>query len=119
MVQTKEFDPYPAKGAIKRVKIEFYDSLAESIKWLIENQYSIYVLDTNTECSFEKENFPFKTAFIIGHEEFGVNNEIIKNFKHKKIKIKQFGETESLNVSIATSIAMYEYTKQVSSQVMG
>jgi hypothetical protein len=36
LIQTKDFDPYPAKGAIKRVQVKFFDFLQQSVEELVE-----------------------------------------------------------------------------------
>lgn len=112
LIGTKEFDPYPAKGAIKRVKIKFFDSLYDSIKKLKEENYQVFVLDAHTDDYLHEVKLPEKTALVIGHEEFGANLEDIESADYQKVKIKQYGKTESLNVSIATSIGVYEYLRQ-------
>ena len=112
LVGIKEFDPYPAKGAIKRVVLKFFDSLDQSINHLKEQDYQIYVLDAHTENYLHDIKLPEKTALVIGNEENGPNLEQITNDDYEKLKIKQYGSTESLNVSVATSIGVYEYLRQ-------
>ena len=112
IIGTKEFNPFPAKGAIRRVPFKFLDSIEDSILELKEKEYAIFTLDTNTENYLHCSEVPRKSAFIFGNEELGP--KIPKTFYKdiQKIKIKQFGKTESLNVSVAASIASYEYIRQ-------
>lgn len=51
---------------------------------------------------------PFKVAFIVGSEQEGIN---IK-FNGPMITISQYGVMRSFNVAMASSIVMYEYTRQ-------
>ena len=51
---------------------------------------------------------PAKSAFIFGNEEFGHSFNKDDYYAIKSLKIDQFGRVESLNVSIAASIVMYE-----------
>ena len=113
IIGTKFFDPYPAKGAIKRVKLYFYDSLNDSIIKLCGEGYKIYVLDVHADEYIHETNFPANTAFIFGNEETGPILKGIDSSVLSKTKIQQFGVTESLNVSIAASIASYEYINQI------
>ncbi|MGD2096644.1 MAG: TrmH family RNA methyltransferase [Desulfobacterales bacterium] len=53
-----------------------------------------------------------KSAFIFGNEEFGHQFDKDRYPGIKSLKIHQAGKVESLNVSIAASIVMYEYVKQ-------
>jgi len=50
----------------------------------------------------------FKVAFIVGSEQEGVNIKINAPI----ITISQYGVIRSLNVAMASSIIMYEYTRQ-------
>ncbi len=112
VVGTKNFDPYPAKGALKRVKCKFFEKLDDSILDLKKNGYEIFIFDTNTESYMHEIKFPKKTAMLFGHEEYGPQLKDVDVSELTKIKIKQFGLTESLNVSNASSIAVYEYLRQ-------
>ena len=55
---------------------------------------------------------PVKSAYIFGNEEVGHRFDRADYPAIKLLKIPQFGRVESLNVSIAASIVMYEYVKQ-------
>jgi 23S rRNA (guanosine2251-2'-O)-methyltransferase len=53
-----------------------------------------------------------KMAFIIGDEGKGISLKILKACD-MKLKIPLTGKTSSLNVSVATGIALYERSKQI------
>jgi tRNA G18 (ribose-2'-O)-methylase SpoU len=55
-------------------------------------------------------NKDFKVAFIVGAEQEGVPNYIKKDIPI--ITISQYGVMRSFNVAMASSIVMYEYTRQ-------
>ena len=112
IVGTREFNPYPAKGAIRRVPLKFFDTLKESLSELKENGYETFVFDTNTEEHLDTANISKKAAFVFGNEEFGPNLEGIDSSEYRKIKIRHHGPTESLNVSVAASIACYEFSRR-------
>lgn len=57
-------------------------------------------------------HMPAQSAFIFGNEEFGHSFNNDNYSRIKSLKIPQFDRVESLNVSIAASIVMYEYIKQ-------
>ena len=61
-----------------------------------------------------------KVAFVVGAEDCGIPASFIAAAKERGfpfISISQYGVMRSLNVSIAASIVMYEYTKQWRSSV--
>ena len=53
----------------------------------------------------------FKVAFIVGSEQEGVPKHI-KNISIPIVTISQYGVMRSFNVAMASSIVMYEYTRQ-------
>ena len=55
--------------------------------------------------------FPINSVIITGHEVQGMSDEMVEQCAHV-IEIPQYGLVESLNVSTATSIALYEYCRQ-------
>lgn len=55
--------------------------------------------------------FPEKVAIVTGHEIHGMSDEMVDMCDYV-IEIPQYGLVESLNVSTATSIVLYEYCRQ-------
>jgi tRNA G18 (ribose-2'-O)-methylase SpoU len=49
---------------------------------------------------------------VIGHEEFGPSFTADRYPDITPIRIPIYGQVESLNVSVAASIVMYEYVRQ-------
>jgi tRNA G18 (ribose-2'-O)-methylase SpoU len=56
--------------------------------------------------------FPTKTALVVGHEEYGLSFDPNLYPDIRRLKIAQFGKVQSLNVSIAASLACFEYVRQ-------
>lgn len=115
IIGTKFFDPTPAKGALKRVKIHWYNDFSQSYQRLVDLDYKIMTFDSKAQEYLNETKLEKNIAFIFGHEEFGPlslreeNSNLYPEVKN--IKIKQYGLTESLNVSVAASIATYEYIR--------
>ena len=113
IVGTRDFNPYPAKGAIRRVPFNFVESVDEAIRDLLEDGYLLFNFESSGELELSRTKFPSKTAFILGNEEIGSSVPIAFREKVRDLKIKQFGVSQSLNVSVAASIACYEYACQL------
>lgn len=111
---TRFFDPYPSKGGFKQVPARFMESFDTSFEQLNAEGYEIFVFDPSAESDLSEINMTPKTAFVFGHEEFGVRFNFESFPGLRKVKIKQYGQIQSLNVSVAASIAMYEYARQLS-----
>lgn len=111
VVGTSFFDPLPAKGCMKRVPWTLTGTFQESYqKWLDEG-FTFYAFDSEAEVGLHEAKFPEKSAFILGHEGFGFSFKKEHYPAIKYIKIPQLGMVESLNVSVAASIVMYEFAR--------
>ena len=111
VIGTTFFDPLPAKGCLKRVPWNMRTTFHESYeKWNSEG-YTLYAFDSEAPRSIHEVKFPDKSAFVLGHEGFGFTfkKELYPAIQY--VKIPQFGLVESLNVSVAASIVMYEFVR--------
>ena len=57
------------------------------------------------------KNFSEKTTLLFGGESDGLSEEILKEVDDIRF-IESFGSTRSVNVGVASGIAMYEWAKQ-------
>ncbi|MES9869826.1 MAG: TrmH family RNA methyltransferase [Sedimenticola sp.] len=112
LVNIGPFDPAPAKGAFKTVPARFHETFETSHRALIENGYTLYTLEADGGEMLNEVTFPEKCAFIFGHEERGLSFDPDQYPGIRKLTIPQYGRIESLNVSVAASIVMYEYIRQ-------
>lgn len=112
IVGTKFFDPTPAMGSFKWVPARFHDTFLSCYEALRERGYSFFILDPSDGTSLPATPLPQHSAFIFGHEEFGFSFNP-KDFEGiSALRIPQLGKVQSLNVSIAASVVMYEYIRQ-------
>lgn len=112
LVNIGPFDPAAAKGAFKSVPAKFHESFEQSYDALTEAGYVLYTLEASKGESLTEVEFPEKCAFIFGHEERGLSFDPDDYPEIRKLTIPQYGQIESLNVSVAASIVMYEYIRQ-------
>ena len=101
------FDPAPAMGSFKWVPARFHSDIGS---WL----YFVHIRADGEIC-LTAVKMPKRSAFILGHEEFGLSFDRQDFDGIKSLSVPQFGKVESLNVSNAASIIMYEYVRQHSS----
>jgi tRNA G18 (ribose-2'-O)-methylase SpoU len=106
------FDPAAAKGAFKAVPARFYDDFAASYEDLKGRGYRLFVLQAGCPDSLMEAVLPERAAFVFGHEEMGVSFDPADYPDIGCLSIPQVGPMDSLNVSVAASVVMYEYRRQ-------
>ena len=97
-------------GAIFRVKTIECKDLEITLKEMKKNKFKIVVTSLQTENSIYNIDYN-KKVIVVGNEANGVE-ESIQNLADEKVKIPMLGKTESLNVSVATGVILYEYVRQ-------
>jgi tRNA G18 (ribose-2'-O)-methylase SpoU len=112
LIGTSFFDPSPAKGSFKYVPARFYDDFRSCHEALAQHNYALFTLQPDTGDLLSTIELPAESAFIFGNEEFVLSFRVEDYGAIKPLKIPQYGRVQSLNVSIAASIVMYEYVKQ-------
>lgn len=87
-------------------------STLEILDFLKENNISTYAaaLKKDSE-NYHLQNFTQATAIIVGTEAVGLSEEWINNAT-KKIIIPMLGQIDSMNVSVAAGILVYEAKRQ-------
>jgi len=113
LINIGPFDPAPAKGAFRNVPARFHDTFDACYQNLHERGYTLYTLEPECGEPLHQVELPPKSAFILGHEEFGISFDRSDYPEVRCMHIPQFGRVESLNVSVAASIVMYEYVRRV------
>lgn len=87
------------------------DQDLECTKKLIDNGYKLLVSALDAEKNFFEEDLSGNYIIAVGNEGNGVSDEI-KDLATVKVKIPMPGEAESLNVSVACAIMIYEKVRQ-------
>jgi 23S rRNA (guanosine2251-2'-O)-methyltransferase len=98
-------------GAILNLDIFYVTNLSRSINSLKDIGYWVLGLDGNGEGSIFSEKFSSKTAVVLGSEGSGIR-KLVKESCDLLIKIPISNKVESLNISVAAGIIMYELKKQ-------
>ncbi|MEW5851568.1 MAG: TrmH family RNA methyltransferase [Myxococcota bacterium] len=112
LVRIGRFDPTPGKGALRHTRTVSYDDISASLRQLRDEGYAIYALHVGGREVLGRATFPEKTAFILGHEEWGLSFNPADHPEVTTLRIPQFGIVQSLNVSIAASLVGFEWLRQ-------
>ncbi len=108
-VQANETVVKVSSGAAQYVPLSVVTNLTREIKTLKDNGFWIYGADMAGEESYSM-SFPARTAIVMGSEGNGISQLVRKNCDHI-ISIPMRGHIDSLNVSVATGILLYEFRR--------
>lgn len=97
-------------GATNYVKVAKVTNLNDTIKYLQKNNVWVYACELGGE-KISKTNLTGPIAIVMGSEGFGVS-ALTKKLCDGVFTIDIVGKVNSLNVSVATGIALYEAFKQ-------
>lgn len=98
-------------GAIFRVPICKVDNLTDTLFLLKDSGLNVVACTEKTDQLISSVDFKQPTAIIMGNEEKGIANQLLKN-SNDLAKIPMVGEIASLNVSVAAGMVIYEASKQ-------
>ena len=103
-----------AIGAENNVPWEYHADIIPLLKYFKEQQIPIVVLEhTDSSKDFQKTDYQFPLCLVVGNEVDGISEEVM-DFADVAVEIPMFGMKQSLNVSVAYGIMMFELIRQLS-----
>ena len=106
------FDPAPSMGSFKWVPARFHEHFAGVHKELAARDYNLFALEPENGQPLHAQPLPRRSAFIFGHEEYGLSFDPADYPDIRPLTIPQFGRVQSLNVSNAASVVMWEFLRR-------
>lgn len=100
-----------ALGAEETVDWRYFKDTMDAVRELQEQGYTVYAVEQahesiTLEQAAEQISNCSKIAVVLGHEVFGVQQEVI-DLCSQCIEIPQYGTKHSMNVSVTAGIVMY------------
>lgn len=104
-----------ALGAEESVDWTYFADTKEAIRVLKEKGYTCYAVEQahdsiTLEQAAAQTNGQSKIAVVLGHEVFGVQQEVV-DACDGCIEIPQYGTKHSMNVSVTAGIVMYRLSE--------
>jgi tRNA G18 (ribose-2'-O)-methylase SpoU len=121
VVGRKKYDRRPEVGAKNYIQIHRIKDIGSGSEFFRENKLVPIILEQGGVALEEFSFKPYlpnklepgqKIVFVVGSESMGLPKAFMKSIGAPIISISQYGVMRSLNVSIAASIILYEYSKQ-------
>lgn len=101
-----------ASGCKKWIDIKPHQTISEAYKHLREKGYQILVAHfSENAVPFRQIDYTKPTAIVVGAELDGISKEAA-DLADRHIIIPMMGMTQSLNVSVATSLILFEAQRQ-------
>lgn len=98
-------------GALSRIPVCRAHNLKETIRFLKDSGVSVLGITEKSSADYFKTDMKTPVALLMGSEEDGISPEYLK-LCDERVKIPMAGPVESLNVSVATGIMLFEAVRQ-------
>ncbi len=98
-------------GALSRLAVCREKTLSAVLDYLAQSGVRVVASDLGARNKVFDVDFSFPTAILMGSEGEGVNRALLRRADETFI-IPQVGTTDSLNVSVATGVILYEVLRQ-------
>ncbi len=98
-------------GALSRLPVCREKTLSAVLDYLAQSGVRVVASDLGAKNKVFDVDFTFPTAILMGSEGEGVNRALLRRADETFI-IPQMGTTDSLNVSVATGVILYEVLRQ-------
>jgi tRNA (guanosine-2'-O-)-methyltransferase len=101
-----------SQGAEKWVKVQAHDDLPSACRHLENRGFQLVAAHLSQEAvDYRELDYTVPTALVVGTELFGVS-EAAQALCDRQVMIPMKGMTQSLNVSVACAIVLYEAMRQ-------
>ncbi|MCD6420135.1 MAG: 23S rRNA (guanosine(2251)-2'-O)-methyltransferase RlmB [Synergistetes bacterium] len=97
-------------GAISHIKIAQTQKIIKEVKNLKESGFNIIGIETSGESTFDEIDYFHPLLLVVGSEGKGIRSSLLE-LCNSTVKIPMYGKVNSLNVSVATGIALYEVVR--------
>ena len=86
-------------------------SSKEIVVFLLENKIQMYATTLQNSNEYHKENYTLATAIVVGTEATGLTT-VFREEATQNINIPMQGQIDSMNVSVAAAIVLFEAKRQ-------
>jgi 23S rRNA (guanosine2251-2'-O)-methyltransferase len=98
-------------GALFKIPVCRVHSLKKAVEYMQESGLQVIGCSEKNDESMYTVDYKVPTAVVLGSEEDGISNELMR-ILDRFAKIPLMGEIESLNVSVAAGVVLYEAVRQ-------
>ncbi len=98
-------------GALNYIPVCRENSVLSAVRYLKDSGCTIVCATEKSSQNYTRGNYTAPVALVMGAEDTGISPEVLE-LADFRAGIPQFGHIESLNVSVAAGVMMYEVVRQ-------
>ncbi len=98
-------------GALNHMPVCRENNLSRAVKFLKDNGYRIVAVSEKADFNYTMGSYTDPVALVMGAEDVGISPSVM-GLCDTKVAIPMFGKIQSLNVSCAASVVIYEVVNQ-------
>lgn len=98
-------------GALNYLPVCRERNLVKAVQYLRDSGFKVMGASEKTDLNYTKANFTGPVAIVLGAEDTGISTDVLK-LCDTLVAIPEFGQINSLNVSVAGGIMIYEVVRQ-------
>ena len=98
-------------GALHTLPVCKVDNMQNALRYLRDSGITLVAATEHTDKNYTQVDMTLPLAILMGNEEKGIYEENLK-LCNEKVRIPMTGTIESLNVSVAAGVFIYEVVRQ-------
>ena len=98
-------------GALYKVPVCRSPDMLSTVDYLHKSGIQVVAVTEKSERSYYDVDFTIPTALVVGSEDKGISGKLLEKLDIS-VSIPLAGDIESLNVSVATGVLLYEVVRQ-------
>lgn len=98
-------------GALHSLPVCKVDNMQNALRYLRESGIKLVAATEHTQRNYTEADMTLPVAIVMGNEEKGIYEENLK-LCDEQVRIPMVGTIESLNVSVAAGVFVYEVVRQ-------
>ena len=98
-------------GALNYLPVCRERNLMKAVHYLRDSGFKVMGASEKTDLNYTKADFTGPVAIVLGAEDTGISTDVLK-LCDTLVAIPEFGQINSLNVSVAGGIMIYEVVRQ-------
>lgn len=98
-------------GALNYLPVCRERNLVKAVQYLRDSGFKVMGTSEKTDLNYTKADFTGPVAIVLGAEDTGISTDVLK-LCDTLVAIPEFGQINSLNVSVAGGIMIYEVVRQ-------